>query len=258
MTDLTQRLLDARAEGDYSPDFLAGAIDLPQALDLQLAVLQQHLDAGRTVGGWKVGLTSEASRTRLGADERPFGFVLADHTLASGATVDSSTIRNLSSRNRNVLHRRNRHRQHRCHTRRHLSVCDRRCRWFRIERSQAGFGAARLPCDGHRLPDELGHRGWHCGNAEHRPPSCRQPKSPWNEMVKSSSAAYQATSSTTTPCRCVAWSNSSPVTGSCYEPVRRSSPAPSPVSPPNRATIGEPATPVSATSKSPSAERTDT
>ena len=96
MTDLTQRLLDARAEGDYSPDFLAGAIDLPQALDLQLAVLQQHLDAGRTVGGWKVGLTSEASRTRLGADERPFGFVLADHTLASGATVDSSTIRNLS------------------------------------------------------------------------------------------------------------------------------------------------------------------
>ena len=96
MTDLTQRLLDARAEGDYSPDFLAGAIDLPQALDLQLAVLQQHLDAGRTVGGWKVGLTSEASRTRLGADERPFGFVLDDHTLASGGTVDSSTIRNLS------------------------------------------------------------------------------------------------------------------------------------------------------------------
>jgi len=94
--DLTERLLAARAGGDHSPAFLAGAIDLSQALDLQLAVLQQHLDDGKAVGGWKVGLTSEASRTRLGADERPFGFVLAERTLSSGATVDSSTINNLS------------------------------------------------------------------------------------------------------------------------------------------------------------------
>lgn len=96
MNDLAERLLAARASGDYSPAFLAGALDLPQALDLQLAVLQQHLDAGKTVGGWKVGLTSEASRTRLGADERPFGFVLAERTLASGDTVDSSTVQGLS------------------------------------------------------------------------------------------------------------------------------------------------------------------
>jgi len=96
MSDLAARLRAARAEGDYSPDFLVGALDLPQALDLQLAVLDEHLDAGRTVGGWKVGLTSEASRTKLGADERPFGFVLDERTLASGATVDSSGIRSLS------------------------------------------------------------------------------------------------------------------------------------------------------------------
>jgi 2-keto-4-pentenoate hydratase len=96
MTDLTQRLLAARASGDYSPAFLAGALDLGQALDLQLDVLQEHLDGGKTVGGWKVGLTSEASRTRLGADERPFGFVLAERTLASGDTVDSSAVQGLS------------------------------------------------------------------------------------------------------------------------------------------------------------------
>jgi len=94
--DLTSRLLQAREQGDYSPDFLVDALDLPQALDLQLAVLQHHLDAGRSVGGWKVGLTSEASRQRLGADERPFGFVLADRILDSGATVDSAQIRSLS------------------------------------------------------------------------------------------------------------------------------------------------------------------
>ena len=39
MTDLAKRLLAARASDDYSPDFLVGALDLPQALDLQLAVL---------------------------------------------------------------------------------------------------------------------------------------------------------------------------------------------------------------------------
>lgn len=94
--DLAERLLAARSDGDFSPAFLAGAIDLPQALDLQLAVLQQELDAGKTVGGWKVGLTSEASRTRLGADERPFGFVLDERTLSSGVAVDSSSIANLS------------------------------------------------------------------------------------------------------------------------------------------------------------------
>ncbi len=257
MTDLTQRLLDARAEGDYSPDFLAGAIDLPQALDLQLAVLQQHLDAGRTVGGWKVGLTSEASRTRLGADERPFGFVLADHTLASGATVDSSTIRNLSVETEM------------CFTvgtdigNTDVTPDD----IFRyVTGVAAGFelNEARpgsVQPDFHAMvTDCLTNWGIVAGTAvtPHRPPSCRQLKSPWNEMVKSSSTVYQATSSTTMPCRCVAWSNSWPVTGSCYEPVRRSSPARSPVSPPNRATIGEPATPVSATSKSPSAEGTDT
>ena len=94
--EMATQLLAARAAGDHFPEFLVGAIDLSQALDLQLAVLEQHLKAGETVGGWKVGLTSEASRQRLGADERPFGFVLDKRTLESGAVVDSSQIANLS------------------------------------------------------------------------------------------------------------------------------------------------------------------
>ena len=84
---LTTRLLAARAAGDHAPDWLNGAIDLPTALDLQLAVLGEHLRAGETVGGWKVGLTSEASRTKLGADERPFGFVLASRVLGTGQAL---------------------------------------------------------------------------------------------------------------------------------------------------------------------------
>ena len=91
--ELAARLLDARRGGDHCPAWLVGSIDLTTALDLQLAVLDERLDAGAHVGGWKVGLTSEASRRRLGADERPFGFVLGERTLSSPATVDASTIR---------------------------------------------------------------------------------------------------------------------------------------------------------------------
>lgn len=96
MSDLARQLLEARAEGDHFPDIVVGALDLPAALDLQLAVLQEKLDGGASIGGWKVGLTSEASRKRLGADERPFGFVLSDRVFESGVTIESASIRELS------------------------------------------------------------------------------------------------------------------------------------------------------------------
>lgn len=95
-TELHEQLLAARAAGDYCPPWLVGSLDLDQALDLQLAVLDEKVGQGAAVGGWKVGLTSEASRTRLGADERPFGFVLGERTFTSGASIDSATVNSLS------------------------------------------------------------------------------------------------------------------------------------------------------------------
>lgn len=89
-------LLAARAAGDYCPPGLNGSIDLHQALELQLAVLEAELASGRRLGGWKVGLTSEAARSRLGADERPFGFVLADRVFTTGAAIPSSEISGLT------------------------------------------------------------------------------------------------------------------------------------------------------------------
>jgi len=94
--DMATRLLAARADGDHCPEWLVGSLDLPQALDLQVAVLNDHLARGATIGGWKVGLTSEASRTKLGADERPFGFVLHERVFDSAATIDSTKVRSLS------------------------------------------------------------------------------------------------------------------------------------------------------------------
>lgn len=99
MTDVAAdaaRLLEARAGGDYCPAWMVGALTLDDALALQLAVLDDQIAGGESVGGWKVGLTSEASRQKLGADERPFGFVLSERVLQSGSTVNSDAIASLS------------------------------------------------------------------------------------------------------------------------------------------------------------------
>ncbi|MGI9598559.1 MAG: 2-keto-4-pentenoate hydratase [Acidimicrobiales bacterium] len=96
LATLTARLLADRARGDFAPAWLNGAIDLDQALDLQLAVLEDRLSAGDSVGGWKVGLTSEASRRKLGADERPFGYVLASRTLETAQTLAAADVNRLS------------------------------------------------------------------------------------------------------------------------------------------------------------------
>ena len=93
---IAERLLASRAAGDHFPDWMAGTIDLDQALQLQVAVLDDEVSRGMRVGGWKVGLTSEASRQKLGADERPFGFVRAPRVLESGTTVSSADVVGLS------------------------------------------------------------------------------------------------------------------------------------------------------------------
>lgn len=92
MTGPAERLLAARASGDHCPEWLNGSIDLHQALELQLAVLEDQLTKGEELGGWKVGLTSESARRRLGADERPFGFVLARRTLGPGTELAAAKM----------------------------------------------------------------------------------------------------------------------------------------------------------------------
>ncbi len=93
---VAERLLASRAEGDYFPSWMAGTIDLDQALQLQVAVLDDEVSRGLRLGGWKVGLTSEASRQKLGADERPFGFVRSERVLESGTSVSSNDVAGLS------------------------------------------------------------------------------------------------------------------------------------------------------------------
>jgi len=61
--------------------------ELDAAQEQQLADLAQLEAAGQTVAGWKLGLTSGASRNAFGAGFRPFGYVLASRLLRSGSTL---------------------------------------------------------------------------------------------------------------------------------------------------------------------------
>lgn len=92
-TEAIEDLWQARQHGDCCPAWLVGSISLDEALDIQLGLLDRHLRLGAQLGGWKVGLTSPRARSMLGADVRPFGYVLADRVIPSGATLDTSLMR---------------------------------------------------------------------------------------------------------------------------------------------------------------------
>jgi 2-keto-4-pentenoate hydratase len=90
------RLVTDIAGGDHFPAWLAERLDLDAALAIQVRLLRRDVDGGEELAGWKVGLTSERARRALGADVRPFGYLLASHVFGSGAEIPASTIRHPS------------------------------------------------------------------------------------------------------------------------------------------------------------------
>lgn len=67
--------------------------DVGTGLAVQLAVLERWEAAGERLGGWKVGMTSLASRDALGPGVRPFGYLLERRILDSGVEVSLGDIR---------------------------------------------------------------------------------------------------------------------------------------------------------------------
>lgn len=62
-------------------------IDIDDAYEIQSLQVEHWRTAGRTVCGYKVGLTSEPMQQQLGVDQPDFGVLLEDVRYASGATV---------------------------------------------------------------------------------------------------------------------------------------------------------------------------
>ncbi len=96
LDEVAERLAGDIANGDHFPAWLGERLDLDGALAVQLRLLRRRLDDGEQLAGWKVGLTSERARAALGADVRPFGYLLASHVFASGADIPASTVRHPS------------------------------------------------------------------------------------------------------------------------------------------------------------------
>lgn len=89
---LVAELHAARKEGRPPRPAAPVGADHDEGLTMQLAVLDRFAREGRALGGWKAGLSTGRSRDALGVDFRPFGYVLADRILPSGARIRHDPI----------------------------------------------------------------------------------------------------------------------------------------------------------------------
>ena len=62
-------------------------IGFDEGQHLQMQLLDRWLNQGEELGGWKIGMTSGASRNAMGEGIRPFGFVLKSRIIASAKTL---------------------------------------------------------------------------------------------------------------------------------------------------------------------------
>lgn len=79
--------------GDHAPKRWGGRLTYEDGLAVQLCQLDRKLDAGDTLAGWKVGLTSPRARKMIGADERPFGHLLRSRVFSAGDQVPVAEMR---------------------------------------------------------------------------------------------------------------------------------------------------------------------
>jgi 2-keto-4-pentenoate hydratase len=82
---IVAKLTEARLLGHHV-DFPESDWSIDFAQELQTQVLHNIIERGSKISGWKVGLTSGAAHDLMGPGIRPFGFILAERTFASGAS----------------------------------------------------------------------------------------------------------------------------------------------------------------------------
>jgi 2-keto-4-pentenoate hydratase len=84
-----QRLIEAARMGVPCPPVrdLIGSDDVAAAYAVQRELTRARLDAGATVVGYKIGLTSAAVQRQLGVDQPDFGVLFADMDVSGVAEV---------------------------------------------------------------------------------------------------------------------------------------------------------------------------
>ncbi|WP_406466681.1 2-keto-4-pentenoate hydratase [Streptomyces sp. NBC_01594] len=88
------RLRDAAATGTPATPVrdLIGRDDVEAAYAVQQRLTAERIEAGATVVGRKIGLTSAAVQQQLGVDQPDFGFLFDDMEYADGAVVPADAI----------------------------------------------------------------------------------------------------------------------------------------------------------------------
>lgn len=74
--DVVEELLRVRTVAQPLPPHLGSGLDLEQAYEVQLRVLQRLVESGERQTGWKVGLTAETMRVQQGVNEPCLGYLL--------------------------------------------------------------------------------------------------------------------------------------------------------------------------------------
>ena len=67
-----------RQAGTYFPQEWDGALDMAQAYEVQLGIMERRIAGGARLAGWKVGLTSAAMQQQFSVFEPAFGNILDD------------------------------------------------------------------------------------------------------------------------------------------------------------------------------------
>jgi len=78
--------------GDHAAHLADEAVDFDEGQFMQVDLLNRWLAQGEQLGGWKIGMTSGASRNALGEGLRPFGFVLDSRIKLSGDSLELDAL----------------------------------------------------------------------------------------------------------------------------------------------------------------------
>lgn len=75
-------------------DLLESDLSIDEGQEIQLQLLNRWLDQGEEIGGWKIGMTSGASRNAMGDGIRPFGFILQSRVNPSETKLPLERLQN--------------------------------------------------------------------------------------------------------------------------------------------------------------------
>lgn len=91
--EAVETLWHTTQSGQYPPPGLEKVLNFTDAYRVQLAILERHLSAGEHLAGWKVGLSSDATRQMFGLDAPISAYLLASRRFQSGGSFNCADFR---------------------------------------------------------------------------------------------------------------------------------------------------------------------